>query len=59
VRIFAPGAAALSPAMLAALRTGAFSFQRAAQPLLELGFDGERQGQRADLRPVLPLILLW
>ena len=59
VRIFTPGAAALSPAMLATLRTGAFSFQRAPRPLLELGFDGERQGRRADLRPVLPLILLW
>lgn len=59
LRMFSPGAAALSPAMLAALRTGAFSFQRAASPLLELGFDGERHGQRADLRPALPLILLW
>ena len=59
VRIFAPGAATLSPAMLATLRTGAFSFQRAERPLLELGFDGERQGRRADLRPQLPLVLLW
>ena len=59
LRMFSPGAAALSPAMLAALRTGAFSFQRAASPLLELGFDGEQHGQRADLRPALPLILLW
>ena len=58
-RLFSPGAATLSPAMLAAIRTGAFSFQRAARPLLELGFDGERRGQRADLRPALPLILLW
>jgi hypothetical protein len=59
VRIFSPGAATLSPAMLAALRTGAFSFQRAERPLLELGFDGEKQGRRADLRPALPLVLLW
>jgi hypothetical protein len=59
VRISSPGAAALSPAMLATLRTGAFSFQRAAHPLLELGFDGEQQGRRADLRPALPLVLLW
>jgi hypothetical protein len=59
VRIFAPGAATFSAAMLATLRTGALSFQRAAQPLLELGFDGERSGQRADLRPQLPLLLLW
>lgn len=59
VRVFAPGGAALSPAMLATLHTGAFSFQRAAQPLLELGFDGERHGRRVDLRPALPLVLLW
>ena len=59
VRIFSPGAATPSSAMLAALRTGAFSFQHAARPLLELGFDGERQGRRADLRPALPLMLLW
>jgi hypothetical protein len=44
VRIFAPGA---------------FSFEHAARPLLELAFDGERSGGRADLRPVLPLVLLW
>jgi hypothetical protein len=59
LRIFTPGAAALSAAMLASLRSGAFSLQPAARPLLELGFDGERQGVRADLRPELPLILLW
>lgn len=59
VRIFAPGAAAPSAAMLAALGSGAFSFQPAARPLLELGFDGERQSGRADLRPALPLVLLW
>lgn len=59
VRIFTPGAATLSPAMLATLRTGSLSFQRASQPLLELGFDGEQHGERADLRPELPLVLLW
>jgi hypothetical protein len=59
VRIFAPGAATPSAAMLATLESGAFSFAPGAQPLLELGFDGERQGQHADLRPALPLILLW
>jgi len=45
--------------MLAVLESGAFSFEPAVQPLLELGFDGERRGQRADLRPALPLVLLW
>jgi hypothetical protein len=59
MRMFAPGAAPPSAAMLAVLRSGAFSFEPAAQPLLELGFDGERQGGRVDLRPALPLVLLW
>ncbi|HJY40466.1 MAG TPA: VOC family protein [Steroidobacteraceae bacterium] len=59
LRMFGPGAAAPSAAMLAVLGSGAFSFQPAPRPLLELGFDGERQGQRADLRPALPLVLLW
>ncbi|HJY38726.1 MAG TPA: hypothetical protein VJ299_14710 [Steroidobacteraceae bacterium] len=59
VRIFAPGATAPSAAMLAVLESGAFSFEPGARALLELGFDGERRGQRADLRPALPLVLLW
>jgi hypothetical protein len=59
VRMFAPGATTPSAAMLAVLESGAFSFQPATRPRLELGFDGERQGQRADLRPELPLVLLW
>ena len=59
VRIFAPGAANPSPAMFATLQTRAFSFEPAARPLLELGFDGEHRGQRVDLRPALPLVLLW
>ena len=59
LRIFAPGAATPSAAMLAALRNGAFSFEPAARPLLQLGFDGEQRGGRADLRPDLPLVLLW
>ncbi|HKU15420.1 MAG TPA: VOC family protein [Steroidobacteraceae bacterium] len=58
-RIFAPGADSPSAPMRAALSTGAFSFQHSAQPLLELGFDGEQQGKRVDLRPSLPLVLLW
>lgn len=59
LRMYGPGAAAPSAAMLAALESNAFSLQPAVQWLLELGFDGERRGQRADLRPALPLVLLW
>ncbi|HET9446760.1 MAG TPA: hypothetical protein VFO35_10900 [Steroidobacteraceae bacterium] len=59
VRIFSPGTTTPSSALLAALRTGAFSFHHAPRALLELGFDGEHRGERADLRPELPLVLLW
>jgi len=59
VRIFSPGTTTPSSALLSAVRTGAFSFHHAPRPLLELGFDGERHGARADLRPALPLVLLW
>jgi hypothetical protein len=59
VRIFSPGTTTPSSALLAAVRTGAFSFHHAPRPLLELGFDGERHEARADLRPALPLVLLW
>jgi hypothetical protein len=59
LRIYSPGTTTPSSTLLAALRTGAFSFHHASQPLLELGFDGEQRGERADLRPGLPLVLLW
>jgi hypothetical protein len=59
VRMFAPAATSPSAPLRAALETGAFSFQSAPRPRLELGFDGEQQGRSVDLRPSLPLILLW
>ena len=43
----------------AARRTAGISFQVGEGHLLEVGFDGERTGLRADLRPLLPLLLLW
>jgi hypothetical protein len=35
------------------------AFQAGEGHLLEIGFDGERAGRGADLRPLLPLLLLW
>jgi len=39
--------------------TGVVSFVARTDPLMELGFDGERQGQCLDVRPHLPLKRCW
>jgi hypothetical protein len=43
----------------AAGRTTGITFQAGEGHLMEIGFDGERAGLRADLRPLLPLLLFW
>jgi hypothetical protein len=43
----------------AARQVAGLTFQAGQQHLLEIGFDGERSGLSADLRPLLPLLLLW
>jgi Glyoxalase-like domain len=43
----------------AAARAGAVAFREGPVHLLEIGFDEEHAGLRADLRPLLPLVLLW
>jgi hypothetical protein len=57
VRIFSPHLAVQSAALQAAEQTGAVAFPAGSEYIAELGFDGERQGQRADLRPTVPLVL--
>jgi hypothetical protein len=59
LRVVAPFAAPPSGVLQAAERTGAVAFRRGPEHLLEIGFDGEAQGQRSDLRPALPLVLCW
>jgi hypothetical protein len=59
LRIFGPYPEAPSAAMQAAERTGAVVFRHGSEHLAELGFDGESQGRRADLRPALPLVMCW
>lgn len=59
LRIFGPQSTPPSAALLAAMQTGAFTFHQAPEHRAEFGFDGEGQGQRADLRPVLPLVIYW
>jgi hypothetical protein len=59
LRITSPQGETRSAAMQAAEQTGVVAFRAGPAYLAELGFDGERQGQRADLRPALPLVLCW
>jgi hypothetical protein len=59
LRLFSPHAATPSPAMQAAEQTAAVGFHQGSEYLAEIGFDGERQGRRADLRPALPLVMCW
>jgi hypothetical protein len=47
------------PGTRAALAAADVAVARGPADLLRLGFDGERAGQRADLRPDLPLVLTW
>jgi Glyoxalase-like domain len=59
LRIFGPHAAIASPTMQAAEQTAAVVFRRGPEYWAEVGFDGERQGRQADLRPALPLVMCW
>jgi hypothetical protein len=59
LRIFGPHPPVLSAAAQGAEQTGAVVFRHAPEHLAEIGFDGERQGRRADLQPVLPLVVCW
>ncbi|HSM81435.1 MAG TPA: VOC family protein [Nodosilinea sp.] len=48
-----------SEALEALAATGLVSIQTGPAYLMELGFDGEGQGQHHDFRPALPLIIHW
>jgi len=52
-----PGASSLAAQQAEA--AGVLSFVTEAEHVLTLGFDGERAGRAADLRPELPLVLRW
>jgi hypothetical protein len=59
LRIFSPHRVTASAVMQAVGQTGAVAFHQGSEHLAEIGFDGERQGQRADFRPGLPLVVYW
>ena len=54
-----PHAESASRTLRAAMAEGSVHLRAGVEFLVELGFDGERQGQMADCRPELPLVLCW
>ena len=59
VELFSPHANKLSPEMAAVTDAGLVKWRAGPDCLVELGFNGESQGQQADFRPSLPLVFRW
>jgi hypothetical protein len=59
VRVAVPGLGARSDAAAILSSLGLVELGDGPEPRLEMGFDGERAGRRADFRPALPLVLRW
>jgi hypothetical protein len=59
LRVFGPRQMTTSAALQTVQESGVVALRQGPEHLAEIGFDGERQGQRADLRPALPLVVCW
>lgn len=59
VELTSPYAENLSPEMAAVTSAGLARMRAGPKYLVELGFDGESQGQQKDFRPLLPLVFRW
>jgi hypothetical protein len=59
VEVVSPHAERLSSEMAAVTAAGLAQFRAGPEYFVELGFDGELQGQQADFRPLLPLVFRW
>jgi len=59
VELLSPNAHNLSPELQALRANGLLRVSEGAEYVLELSFDGQTKGQRADLRPSLPLVFKW
>jgi hypothetical protein len=59
VEVVSPHADSVSPEMAAVTGDGLAGFRAGPEYLVELGFDGESQGQHRDFRPLLPLVFRW
>ncbi|MBE9013405.1 hypothetical protein IQ250_24740 [Pseudanabaenaceae cyanobacterium LEGE 13415] len=59
LELVSPTANKLSPELQAVVNTKQIKVREGAEYCIELGFDGEVQGQQVDFRPGLPLIVTW
>ncbi len=59
VELVSPAANNLSPELQAVIDTNQIKLRVGAEYFIELGFDGEVQGQQVDFRPGLPIIVSW
>jgi hypothetical protein len=59
VELVCPAANQPSPALQAVLNTDRVKLRTGEEYCVELGFDGEVQGDRVDFRPGLPLVISW
>jgi hypothetical protein len=59
VEVVSPHADRLSSETAAVTGAGLAQLRAGPEYLVELSFDGELQGQRADFRPLLPLVFRW
>jgi hypothetical protein len=59
VEIISPVATSPSLALQAVIDSHQIQLQHGTDYYVELGFDEEKQGQRTDFRPRLPLIMRW
>jgi hypothetical protein len=59
LHLVSPYAGMVSTELRAIVNSGLGSLGAGAKYLLEIGFDGEPQGETADFQPALPLIFYW
>jgi hypothetical protein len=59
VELVSPATEPPSPALQAAIDTDRVKLRTGGEYCVELGFDGEVQGNRVDFRPGLPLVVSW
>jgi hypothetical protein len=57
--LVSPHADSLSPSLRGLVGASLMRLRPGTRYLVELGFDGESQGNKADCRPELPLVLYW
>lgn len=59
VELVSPAANHVSPELQAVVNTKQIKLRVGAEYCMEIGFDGEVQGQQVDFRPGLPLMMSW